>query len=128
MLHFSLVLIKLKEIYFLFVYKWLSMPDDMGTKNKSLSTNEKNQKGKDGKNKKDKKGPSEKREVSVTINQNEAEKIIQNSKVITAHELAKQTNVKISTANAFLVKSLNEGSVKRVGGFSGHHIYVPASQ
>ena len=52
MLHFSLVLIKLKEIYFLFVYKWLSMPDDMGTKNKSLSTNDKNQKGKDRKNKK----------------------------------------------------------------------------
>ena len=55
------------------------MPDDMGTKNKSLSTNDKNQKGKDDKNKKDKKGPSEKREVSVAINQNEAEKIIQNS-------------------------------------------------
>ena len=100
----------------------------MGTKNKSLSTNEKNQKGKDGKNKKDKKGPSDKKEVSVMINQTEAEKIIQNSKVITAHDLAKQTNVKISTANAFLMKSLSEGSVKRVSGFSGHHIYVPASQ
>lgn len=112
----------------MFVYKWLSIPDDMGNKNKSLSSNDKNQKGKDGKNKKDTKGPSEKREVSVTINQNEAKKIIQNSKVITAHDLAKQTNVKISTANAFLVKSLNEGSVKRVGGFSGHHIYVPESQ
>ena len=100
----------------------------MGTKNKSVSSNDKNQKGKDDKNKKDKKGPSDKKEVNVLINQNDAEKIIQNSKVITAHDLARQTNVKISTANAFLVKSLNEGSVKRVDGFSGHHIYVPASQ
>ena len=104
------------------------MPDDMGTKNKSLSTNDKNQKGKDDKNKKDKKGPSEKREVSVAINQNEAEKIIQNSKVITAHDLAKQTNVKISTANAFLKKAVSDGTVKKVGGFSGHYLYQPISE
>ena len=100
----------------------------MANKNISLSSNDKNKKGKDDKNKKDKKGTSEKKEVDVMINQNNAEKIIQNSKVITAHDLAKQTNVKISTANAFLIKSLNDGNVKRVGGFSGHHIYAPASQ
>ena len=50
------------------------------------------------------------------------------AKVITVQELARQTNVKISTANAFLKKSLAEGIVKKVGGFSGHYVYVPVSQ
>ena len=100
----------------------------MGNKNRSLSSNEKSQKGKDEKSKKDKKGQTENKEVSVVIDKNEADKIIQSSKVITAHDLARQTNVKISTANAFLRKSLNDGNVKRVGGFSGHHIYAPVSQ
>ena len=100
----------------------------MGNKNRSLSSNEKSQKGKDEKSKKDKKGQTEKKEVSVVIDKNEADKIIQSSKVITAHDLARQTNVKISTANAFLRKSLNDGNVKRVGGFSGLHIYAPVSQ
>ena len=31
-------------------------------------------------------------------------------------------------ANAFLKKALAEGAVKKVGGFSGHYIYQPASQ
>jgi len=99
----------------------------MGSKNKSVSSSEKSQGGKD-KAKKDKKEHGEKKEVAVFINENEASKIIKSSKVITIQDLARQTNVKISTANAFLMKSLSEGSVKRVGGFSGHHIYVPASQ
>tara|TARA_B100000029_G_scaffold226988_1_gene224790 strand:+ start:2905 stop:3201 length:297 start_codon:yes stop_codon:yes gene_type:complete len=98
----------------------------MGTKNKSLSSNEKNQ-NKGDKAKKDKKGAAEKKEVSVEINETEATKIIQGSKVITVHDLARQTNVKISTANAFLIKSLQNGIVQRVGGFSGHHIYAPVS-
>ena len=42
--------------------------------------------------------------------------------------LARQANVKISTANAFLKKALSEGTVKKVGGFSGHYIYQPVSQ
>ena len=99
----------------------------MGTKNKSVSSNDKNQKGKDSNTKKDKIPGSEKREVSVQINEDNATKIIQSSKVITVHDLARQTNVKISTANAFLIKSLESGIVKRVGGFSGHHIYSPTS-
>ena len=47
---------------------------------------------------------------------------------ITIQDLARQANVKISTANAFLKKALAEGAVKKVGGFSGHYIYQPASQ
>ena len=57
----------------------------------------------------------------------QANKIISASKVITVQELARQTGVKISTANAFLIRSLEKGTVKRVAGHSGHHIYQPVS-
>ena len=83
--------------------------------------------GKD-KTKKDKKDHSEKKEVAVFINEAEASKIVKSSKVITIQDLARQTNVKISTANAFLIKELKQGTVKKVGGFSGHFIYQPVSQ
>ena len=99
----------------------------MGNKNKYVSSNEKSQGGKD-KTKKDKKVVSEKKEVAVFINDEEANKIIKSSKVITIQDLARQTNVKISTANAFLKKAVSEGTVKKVGGFSGHYIYQSASQ
>ena len=99
----------------------------MGSKNKSVSSSEKSQGGKD-KTKKDKKDHSEKKDVAVFINENDASKIIKSSKAITIQDLAKQTNVKISTANAFLKKALSEGTVKKVGGFSGHYIYQPTSQ
>jgi small subunit ribosomal protein S25e len=99
----------------------------MGSKNKSVSSNEKSQGGKD-KAKKDKKEHSEKKDVSVFINEDEAGKIIKSSKVISIQELARQTNVKISTANAFLKKELKQGNIKKVGGFSGHFIYQPVSQ
>jgi small subunit ribosomal protein S25e len=99
----------------------------MGSKNKSVSSSEKSQGGKD-KTKKDKKDHSDKKEVNVFINEDEASKIIKSSKVITIQDLARQANVKISTANAFLKKSLLEGTVRKVGGFSGHFIYQPVAQ
>ena len=110
----------------------------MGSKNKSVSSSEKSQGGKD-KGKKEKKDTSEKKEVAVFINEDglrinaqlnkdAASKIIKSSKVITIQDLAKQTNVKISTANAFLKKAVSEGTVKKVGGFSGHYIYQTISQ
>ena len=99
----------------------------MGSKNKSVSSSEKSQGGKD-KTKKDKKDHSEKKDVAVFINEEEAGKIIKSSKVITIQDLARQSNVKISTANAFLKKALSQGIVKKVGGFSGHYIYQPVSQ
>ena len=98
----------------------------MGSKNKSVSSSEKSQGGKD-KVKKEKKDHSDKKEVAVFINEEEADKIIKSSKAITIQDLARQTNVKISTANAFLKKALEQGIVKKVGGFSGHYIYQPAS-
>ena len=99
----------------------------MGSKNKSVSSSEKSQGGKD-KVKKDKKDHSEKKDVDVFINEEQASKIIKSSKVITIQDLARQANVKISTANAFLKKALTQGIVKKVGGFSGHYIYQPVSQ
>jgi small subunit ribosomal protein S25e len=99
----------------------------MGSKNKSVSSSEKSQGGKD-KVKKDKKDHSEKKDVDVFINDEQASKIIKSSKVITIQDLARQANVKISTANAFLKKALVQGTVKKVGGFSGHYIYQPISQ
>ena len=99
----------------------------MGSKNKSVSSSEKSQGGKD-KERKNKKEHTEKKDVAVFINEDEAGKIIKSSKVITIQDLARQTNVKISTANAFLIKELKQGTVKKVGGFSGHFIYQPVSQ
>ena len=99
----------------------------MGSKNKSVSSSEKSQSGKD-KTKKDKKEYGDKKEVAVFINEENANKIIKSSKVITIQDLARQANVKISTANAFLKKALVQGTVKKVGGFSGHYIYQPISQ
>ena len=100
----------------------------MGNKNKSVSSNEKSQKPKDAKGKKDKKNLSDKKEVAVFINEQEAAKIVSSAKVITVQDLARQTGVKISTANVFLKKSLAEGSIKRVGGVSGHYVYQPVAQ
>ena len=100
----------------------------MGNKNKSVSSNEKSQKPKESKGKKDKKGEFDKKEIAVFINEDNANKFIQSAKVITVQELARQTNVKISTANAFLKKSIADGAVKKVGGFSGQFIYQPVSQ
>ena len=100
----------------------------MGSKNKSVSSSEKSQGGKDSKAKKEKKEHTEKKEVAVFINEEEANKIIKSSKAITIQDLARQTNVKISTANAFLKKALDNGTIKKIGGFSGHYIYQPVSQ
>ena len=77
--------------------------------------------------KKDKDEGSSKAEITVIVNEDQAMKFIKSAKVITVQELAKQLGVKISAANAFLRKSLNDGTVKRVGGFSGHHIYQSLS-
>ena len=100
-----------------------------GSKNKSPARKEKSQKG-DAETKKSKK--SEKSDVaktglSVIIDESKAIKYINAAKVITAQDLARQTDVKISEANSFLQKLLGEGTVERIGGFSGHHLYKSVS-
>ena len=84
---------------------------------------------KDSKKSKKDKGESgvRKAEITVILNEQQAMKVIQNSKVITVQDLARQTGVKISAANAFLKESKSKGTVKRVGGYSGHHLYQVVS-
>ena len=102
-----------------------------GSKNISPAQKEKKQqRGSDAKKgKKDNKGDkNEKAEISVILNETDAEKIIKNAKIITLYDFARQTGVKISTANEFLQKSLKNGTIKKIGGFSGHHVYQPISE
>ncbi len=106
-----------------------------GSKNQSPAQREKSQKKesdkKDGKKKKDKKSEgsgSGKSEISVIVNEDHASKYLKDAKVITVHELAKRTGVKTSAANAYLLKLLAKGDVKRVGGYSGHHLYQPVAK
>ncbi len=104
-----------------------------GSKNKSPAQKEKSQKSetdkKGGTKKKDKEKSKRepKSEISVIVDEPQAMKFIKSSKVVTVQELSRQTGVKISAANAFLIKLLQKGDVKRVGGYSGHHIYQPVS-
>ena len=95
-----------------------------GGKKPTAAKKDKSEKAKDSK--KGEGGPR-KAEIVVLVNEQQAIKIIQNSKVITVQDLARQTGIKISAANAFLRESVNKGIVKRVGGYSGHHLYQPVS-
>ena len=101
-----------------------------GSKNKSPAQKDKAQQKKDVEQKKAKKSKSDdsKTEISVLLNESQAIKYLKNTNLITAHDLAKNTSVKISTANTFLRKSLENGIVKRIGGFSGHHVYQTVSE
>ena len=100
-----------------------------GSKNKSPAQKEKSQKkdtpGK--KSKKSEKSHESKTKPSVIIDEGEATKFINDAKVITVQDLARQTDVKISEANSFLQKLLKNGTIERVGGFSGHHLYKSIS-
>ena len=95
------------------------------SKNKSPAQKEKSQKqdNQAKKSKKSEKTEASKTKLSVVIDESKAIKYIKEAKVVTVQDLARQTDVKISIANSFLLKSLKQGTVKRVGGFSGHHLY-----
>ena len=100
-----------------------------GSKNKSPAQKDKSQK-KDvdpKKSKKSEKSNVAKTGLSVIIDESKAIKYINAAKVITVQDLARQTDVKISEANSFLQKLLGEGTVERIGGFSGHHLYKSVS-
>ncbi len=97
-----------------------------GSKNKSPAQKEKSQKG-DAETKKSEKSNTTKTNLSVIMDESKATKYINDAKVITVQDLARQTETKISVANSFLQKLLNDGAVERVGGFSGHHIYKSVS-
>lgn len=84
----------------------------MVTKNTtSQNTNDKNQ--------------TTKKKFEIDIDYKKGLEIIKKSKYITTYELSKQTNVKLSIANSFLQKMLNEGHIKKFGGYSSHYIFKP---
>lgn len=61
-------------------------------------------------------------EITVRLDAAQAERGMK-SKVITAQELARQSGVKVSAANAYLRKALAEGKLVEAGGYSGHRLY-----
>ena len=102
-----------------------------GAKKKSPAQAEKSQtaeaaKKEGGSKKGDKKDQKSKANISVIVDENQAMNFIKNSKVFTVQEVSRQTGVKVSAANAFLIKQLKIGVIKRISGYSGHHIYKPA--
>ena len=102
-----------------------------GAKKPTAASRDKASGSRDTKKKKDRgEGGPKKAEITVIVNSKQAMKIIQNSKVITAQDLARQTGVKISASNAFLKESVSKCIVKQVGGYSGHYLYqmVPQQQ
>ncbi|RNJ75082.1 MAG: MarR family transcriptional regulator [Nitrosopumilus sp. H13] len=98
-----------------------------GSKKPTAAKKEKSSDSKSKKGKKDRgeTGPR-KAAIVVAINEQQAMKIIEGAKVLTIHDLARQTGVKISTANAFLKDRAAKGVVKVVGGYSGHRLYQAA--
>ena len=100
-----------------------------GSKNKSPAQKEKSQKDdtETKKSKKSEKSVTTKTKLSVNIDEGKATKYINDAKVITVQDLARQSEVKISEANSFLQKLVKEGTLKRIGGFSGHHLYKSVS-
>lgn len=97
----------------------------MASKNRPAAAQDKRRESKDGK--KDKSQGQFKAEITVTLTHEQASRFVKNAKVITAQELAKQTGVKISAANKYLKASVTDGTIKRVGGYSGHWLYQPVS-
>lgn len=99
-----------------------------GQKKKSLSQKSRSHSdsAKDGKKSDKPEGGSQRAEITVKINDKQAQGIVRRSKVITVQELARQTGVKISTANTFLRRCVEDGSIRKVAGRSGHYIYQAA--
>ena len=102
----------------------------MVAKNKPAASKDKSDnktKSKGRKDKGDSSGGSPKAEITVILKDEQATKILKNAKVITKYELARQTGVKISAANAFLNRAVQKNLVKIVGGNSGHRVYQSAT-
>lgn len=101
-----------------------------GSKNKSPAQKQRAQESKkpaQKKGKKDEKSGAPKAEITVVLTDAQASKAIKGAKVVTVQDLARQTGVKISAANTFLKDAAKKGTMKTVGGCSGHWIYQPVS-
>jgi small subunit ribosomal protein S25e len=67
--------------------------------------------------------PQQKAKLAVYVEENQGMKALQGMKAITTQGLAKNIGVKISVANAFIKALEAKGTVKQVGGYSGHKVY-----
>lgn len=67
--------------------------------------------------------PQQKAKLAVVVEENQGMKALQGMKAITTQSLAKNIGVKISVANAFIKALEAKGTVKQVGGYSGHKVY-----
>lgn len=104
-----------------------------GTKNKSPAQKEKSQSTKRPGPKKAKRGDKDGDasaqsaptvEIKVVISDAQAQKALSSSRTVTAHNLARQAGVKISTAHAYLRGAAERGQVEVAGGKSGHRVYA----
>jgi small subunit ribosomal protein S25e len=75
-----------------------------------------------------KKSSGSKQKLSVAIEEAAGRRAMQNMKSITVQALARNLGVKISVANSFIRNMEARGTVKLVGGYSGHRIYQPIVQ
>ena len=109
-----------------------------GTKKKTLASMEKSQSDdsepqQDGTKKKttEKSKPiGERKRVEVLmpkLGDQELLKVLSTQKAITIYSAARGLSVSASVANAILTSLEAKGHVKRVGGFSGHYVWMPAS-
>ncbi|MCY3854075.1 MAG: winged helix-turn-helix transcriptional regulator [Thaumarchaeota archaeon] len=62
--------------------------------------------------------------LRILIDEKKSVEIIKKSKFITMYELSKHANVTLSTANRFLNKLIEKKLIKKIGGHSGHYVYV----
>ncbi len=101
-----------------------------GTKKKSLSSSSKSQDGASPQTqteKKDEKKPKgkgqQKSRVTVLLDEKQGLKALAGLKAVTPQALARNLGVKISVANAYIRSLESQGSVKSIGGYSGHRVY-----
>ena len=74
------------------------------------------------------KSSGSKQKLSVAIEEAAGRRALQNMKAITVQALARNLGVKISVANSFIRNMEAKGTVKLVGGYSGHRIYQLIAQ
>jgi len=101
-----------------------------GTKKKSLSSSSKSQDGASPQTqteKKDEKKPKSQKQqrskVTVLLDEKQGLKALAGLKAVTPQALARNLGVKISVANAYIRSLESQGSVKSIGGYSGHRVY-----
>lgn len=101
-----------------------------GTKKKSLGASSKSQDGSspqaqpEKKDEKKTKGKQQKTKVTVLLDEKQGMKVLSGLKAVTPQALARNLGVKISVANAFIKSLESQGSVRPVGGYSGHRVYT----